>query len=97
MNPIWDLILGWLALSGFIGLLLMGVDKAGARKGSWRIPERVFFRLAVVGGAFGIAVGSSVFHHKTLKDSFIGVILVIALLWAALLVWLQTLLGPPSR
>jgi uncharacterized membrane protein YsdA (DUF1294 family) len=79
MNLVWELILGWLTISGFVGFILMGNDKARAQDGSWRIPERVFFRLAIVGGAFGIVAGSSVFHHKTLKDSFNEVVLIVAL------------------
>jgi uncharacterized membrane protein YsdA (DUF1294 family) len=53
-----------------------------------RIPERVFFRLAKVGGAFGILLGSGVFHHKTRKDSFIEVVLLVAVVWVAALAWL---------
>lgn len=73
----------------------MGIDKARARHGSRRIPERTFFRLAVVGGVFGIFVGSSIFHHKTLKASFIGVILIVAMVWVVALIGLMKLLGPP--
>ncbi|MDE1852971.1 MAG: DUF1294 domain-containing protein [Thaumarchaeota archaeon] len=92
----WELVLGWLVISSLAGFILMGIDKARARDGSWRIPERVFFELAVVGGAFGIVAGSSVFHHKTSKPSFIVTIIVIALIWVAALVELQDILGPPT-
>ncbi len=95
MNLVWTLVIGWLVLSGFIGFVLMGVDKARAQDGSWRIPERTFFRLAAIGGAFGVVLGSGVFHHKTLKDSFIEIILVIAVIWAVVLVGLLRLIGPP--
>jgi uncharacterized membrane protein YsdA (DUF1294 family) len=54
-----------------------------------------FFRLALLGGAFGVIVGSSIFHHKTLKNSFIEVVLVIAIAWIMTLVGLQEILGPP--
>jgi uncharacterized membrane protein YsdA (DUF1294 family) len=73
----------------------MGIDKARARDRSWRIPERVLFRLGAVGGVFGIIAGSGVFHHKTLKGSFIGVILIIAVVWIVALLGLLRLLGPP--
>jgi uncharacterized membrane protein YsdA (DUF1294 family) len=95
MSLAWALIIAWLVLAGLVGFSLMGIDKARAQNGSWRIPERVFFRLALVGGAFGIVLGSSVFHHKTLKDSFIEVVLLIAIAWVAVLFGLQRLLGPP--
>lgn len=92
----WELVIGWLAISCLVGFILMGIDKARARDGSWRIPERIFFELAVVGGAFGIVAGSSVFHHKTSKPSFIITIIVVALLWVVALVGLQDILGPPT-
>ena len=91
----WMLITDWLLLSGFIGFLLMGLDKSRAKSHSRRISERTFFELALVGGVFGIAVGSGVFHHKSSKISFIGVILAMAILWVVILFFLQRLLGPP--
>ena len=95
MHPAWTLVIGWLALTCFIGFILMGIDKARAQDGQWRIPERVFFRLALVGGAFGVVLGSGVFHHKTSKDSFLGVVLLITVAWVAVLLGLERLLGPP--
>jgi uncharacterized membrane protein YsdA (DUF1294 family) len=73
----------------------MGIDKTRAQDRAWRVPERVLFRLAAVGGAFGIIVGSSIFHHKTLKGSFIGVVLIIAVVWIVALLGLLRLLGSP--
>jgi uncharacterized membrane protein YsdA (DUF1294 family) len=96
MSPEWTLILVWLALTCFIGFILMGIDKARAQDGSWRVPERFFFRLALIGGAFGVILGSSAFHHKTLKDSFLEAILLIAIAWVAVLLGLERLLGPPT-
>jgi uncharacterized membrane protein YsdA (DUF1294 family) len=95
MNLVWELTLGWLITSGFVGFILMGIDKARAQDGSWRIPEGIFYRLAIAGGAFGILAGSSVFHHKTLKISFIGVILLAAAAWVVVLFGLLELLGAP--
>jgi len=95
LGPVWELIVGWLVISGFIGFVLMGIDKARALDGSWRIPERAYFRLALVGGVFGIVAGSSLFHHKTVKHSFVAVILIIAIMWMMALVGLVKLLGPP--
>jgi uncharacterized membrane protein YsdA (DUF1294 family) len=73
----------------------MGIDKARAHDDSWRIPESVFFRLALVGGAFGIIVGSSLFRHKTQKVSFVVGTLVVAVVWIVALLGLSKLLGPP--
>jgi uncharacterized membrane protein YsdA (DUF1294 family) len=95
LGPAWTVIIGWLVISGFIGFILMGIDKGRAHDGSWRIPERILFRFAAVGGVFGIIAGSSIFHHKTLKGSFIGVVLIIAIVWIVALLGLLKLLGPP--
>ncbi len=95
MNTDWTLLLLWVFISGFTGFILMGIDKARAEAGDWRIPERAFFSLGVLGGAFGIVAGSSFFHHKTLKTSFMAVVLLEAVLWVGILVELERLLGSP--
>ena len=43
----------------------MGVDKARARKRSWRIPESTLFVLAIIGGSVGSIAGMYIFRHKT--------------------------------
>jgi uncharacterized membrane protein YsdA (DUF1294 family) len=96
LNALWDLVAGWLALSGLLGFFLMGFDKQRAREAGRRTPERTFFTLALIGGTFGILLGSLVFHHKTKKDSFIGIILVCAALWLGGLFELVRLVGLPS-
>lgn len=48
----------------------MGIDKAKARRGAWRIPEATLFTLAIVGGSIGAIFGMTLFHHKTKHLSF---------------------------
>ena len=38
----WHWFAGYLAAASTAGFLLMGSDKARAKKGSWRIPEKLF-------------------------------------------------------
>lgn len=45
--------------------VLMGQDKARARQGKWRIPERTLFLSAACFGAVGGTLGMYYFHHKT--------------------------------
>ena len=45
--------------------VVMGVDKYGAIRRRWRIPEATLFILALVGGACGGTVGMYSFRHKT--------------------------------
>ncbi len=95
MNPLWVVIIGWLVLTSFVGFLSMGIDKARAQDGSRRIPEKTFFKMAIIGGAIGILAGSTAFHHKTLKDSFIEIIAMAAIAWVIVLLALEVLLGTP--
>lgn len=49
-----------------IGLfILMGADKLKAQMQKRRIPEKVLFLVAVIGGAFGGTMGMYSFRHKT--------------------------------
>ncbi|OIJ18588.1 hypothetical protein BKP45_12005 [Anaerobacillus alkalidiazotrophicus] len=48
----------------------MFVDKQKAIKGQWRISERKFFLLAIIGGSVGIMLGMRAFRHKTKHNSF---------------------------
>ena len=61
----WPVLLGWMAVLSLIAFCLMWADKRRARRGAWRVPERCFFLLAVLGGAPGAIAGMWVFHHKT--------------------------------
>lgn len=45
--------------------LLMGLDKAKAKKNRWRIPEKFLFLTAFLGGAIGGWIGMYTFRHKT--------------------------------
>lgn len=59
-----------LCVMSLITFAFMGIDKALAKKGLWRIPEKTLFALAVFGGALGGVVGMQVFRHKTKHTSF---------------------------
>ena len=95
MNTAWTLLLSWVVTLGLVGFVLMGVDKARAIGRAWRIPERAFFGLAFLGGAFGVLLGSSVFRHKTLKAFFMGMVILSAVLWLGVLFAFQTAFGSP--
>ena len=63
-------LLYYLAFINLLLFVLMGVDKAKAKRGSRRVPEATLFFLAVVGGRLGGIAGMAVFYHKTLHKSF---------------------------
>ena len=63
-------LLAWAAFSNLLAFGLMGADKAFARKGLHRIPEKRLFLAAALGGALGALLGMRLFRHKTLHRSF---------------------------
>ena len=63
-------LLYYLAFINFLLFVLMGVDKAKAKRGARRFPEATLFFLAVVGGSLGGLLGMAAFRHKTLHRSF---------------------------
>lgn len=93
-----ELIAVWLAGINLIAFCVFGLDKWKARRKERhadirRVPEKVLFSLAILGGSAGALLGMKVFHHKTLHRSFrigIPVILLVQLaVGAALWLWLH--------
>ena len=80
------LILGYLVLANIAGLAVMGIDKAKAIKGAWRISEKTLFLFSLIGGSIGTWAGMYLFHHKTKHWYFVigmPAILIIQLVIAA--------------
>ncbi len=50
--------------------LIYGIDKSKARRGAWRIPEKILLILALTCGGFGAWLAGITFHHKTRKRYF---------------------------
>ena len=61
----WRFLLAWVAILSLLDFCLMGIDKRRARRGAWRVPERSFFVLALLGGSPGAIAGMWLFRHKT--------------------------------
>lgn len=59
-----------------VGLMLTYIDKHRAIRHQWRIPEKTFYFLGLIGGAIGIWIGMFLFHHKTRKGSFVGILFI---------------------
>ena len=76
----------YLILMNLISFGLMGIDKQRARRRDWRIPEKVMFGAALLGGSVGAWAGMYLFHHKTRHWYFVvGMPLILAV--QAALVW----------
>jgi uncharacterized membrane protein YsdA (DUF1294 family) len=55
----------YIAVTNIIGFLSMGIDKAKAKKGAWRVPEKTLFLFPLLGGGLGSWIGMYFFRHKT--------------------------------
>lgn len=81
-----------LSLANLLAFSLFAIDKARARAGGRRIPERVLL-LSALFGALGAWLGQRLLRHKTRKQPFaawLGLIVTLhafALLAVAIIVW----------
>ena len=69
----------YILIMNVIGFCLMGLDKHRARTRQWRMPEKILFGAALLGGSAGAWAGMYVFHHKTRHWYFVvGIPLILA-------------------
>lgn len=71
--------------------VLFGWDKFCARRGKWRVPEKILFFFAFFGGSLGALLGMKAFHHKTKHRKFtflIPLFLVLHIALASWIIWL---------
>ena len=54
-----------LVVMNLAAFALMGIDKAKAKAGAWRIPEKTLFLVTALFGGLGGTLGMSFFRHKT--------------------------------
>lgn len=81
------IVAGYLVACNLLGLFLMKLDKEKAKKHLWRIPEKTFFLVSLIGGSIGTWAGMYLFHHKTRHWYFV-VGMPLILVCQLLLVWL---------
>ena len=80
----------WLLFWSILDYVLMGVDKWKAKRNRWRVPEKTFFLVALLGGTLGAILGMYAFHHKTRHWYFkwgLPVILIVQLALGGWLYW----------
>lgn len=83
-----EIVMGYLVIINVVGFLAMGLDKAKAKAGAWRIPEKTLFSIAILGGGLGVWLGMNSFRHKTKHWYFkygVPVIFLVELILAAYL------------
>ena len=81
-------LLVWLIVINLVTFAVYGIDKAKAKRGAWRVPEKTLFLLPLLGGSLGALLGMKVFHHKTKHWYFVWGIPLILLAQITLAVWL---------
>ena len=54
-----------LPVMNLLSFVLMGIDKAKARRRAWRIPELTLFLVTALFGGLGGTLGMTFFRHKT--------------------------------
>ena len=59
-----------LLIWNFLVFMIYGIDKSKAKRGAWRIPEKILLFLAFIYGGFGAWLAGVTFHHKTRKWYF---------------------------
>ncbi|MHA6252066.1 DUF1294 domain-containing protein [Oceanobacillus sp. CAU 1775] len=73
-------LFAYIAVVNIITFYLMRIDKQKAIKNQFRIPERTFFLLSILGGAIGTYIGMKLFRHKTKHARFtVGIPILIVL------------------
>ena len=54
-----------LLVMNLLAFALMGIDKAKAKRGAWRISEKTLFLVTALFGGLGGTLGMTFFRHKT--------------------------------
>ncbi len=85
MTPLDYAVLAAYGLSCLVAFTLMGVDKAKARRGTWRVPEKTLLLWCAFFGALGGYLGMQVFRHKTRHAKFTITVPVLLLIQIGLL------------
>ena len=60
-----DLFFGYVVIMNVVGVVIMKADKERAKRGAYRIPEKILFTVSILGGSIGTLVGMYLFRHKT--------------------------------
>ncbi len=76
--------LAYLIAMSLLTFLFYAVDKSKAKRGQWRIPEKVLLSLGFFGGAFGGLMAMQTVRHKT-KHSYFYAINFLGIAWQIVL------------
>lgn len=77
------------AAINIVAFLTCLIDKRKAVRHRWRISESTLLLLSAIGGAFGMLLGMSIFHHKTRHIKFIILVPLFCIIWLAVIILLM--------
>ena len=60
----------YLLVINFFTFIIYGEDKRRARRGAWRLQEKLLIGFSVLGGAVGGLMAMKIFRHKTRHTFF---------------------------
>lgn len=83
-----NIIIITLIVLNIFGFVLVSLDKYKAKNRLWRIPERSFFILSILGGSIGVYIGLFVFNHKTRNWYFMTLIPLIIIIQTVFIYYL---------
>ena len=70
MSDIHKISAVYLLVVNIAAFAVYGWDKMCAKRGMWRVPEKILLLLTFLGGSVGAMVGMAIFRHKTLHLKF---------------------------
>ena len=56
-------LLVWLAVINLVTFAVYGIDKAKAKRGAWRVPEKTLFLLPLLGGSLGAQIALAIWLY----------------------------------
>jgi len=80
----------YLIIINIFTFILVYIDKQKAVKHKWRISEKNYFIISILGGCLGMLLGMKLFHHKTKHPTFYIGIPLILITWIIILYKLKT-------
>ena len=91
MGDIHKISAVYLLVATFATFAVYGWDKLCAKRGMWRVPEKILLLLALLGGSVGAMAAMAIFRHKTLHLKFRYGVPLILILQIAGLIYLHAL------
>ena len=65
---------------------LYAIDKRRAKRGAWRLPERMLLSAGFIGGALGALVAMQLLRHKT-RHYYFYLVNILGLAWQVALIF----------